>query len=365
MKSAKIFLVAGERQLVPMIETSYVTEDDLQALLVDYPDLLPGEQISPEDPLRWLLVAREMSVPGSASEIGRWSLDHLFLDQDGIPTFVECKRSSDTRARREVVAQMLDYAANGIVYWTMDTLRRAATETCQNMGKRLDDEILALIDSTDPASIDEFWKQVEQNLKSGKVRLIFVADSIPSELRRLVEFLNEKMSDVEVLAVEVKQFLSDQQKALVPRVIGITETSRDIKRNSANSGRHTNREEFLAKLSPDLVDFFAKILDSAEKSEFQIYWGTIGFSIRAYIPILQNYASIIYGYPSGIFQVYFGHLSIGESEIVSMRKEILEIGQFRESPKTLTLNLNKSNLETAQKAYDAMVARIEPLRKQK
>jgi ribosomal protein L7Ae-like RNA K-turn-binding protein len=369
MKSAKIFLVEGKRTLVPMVETSYVTEDDLQALLVDYPDLLPGEQISPEDPRRWLLVAREMSVPGGQFENGRWSLDHLFLDQDGIPTFVECKRSSDTRTRREVVAQMLDYAANGIVYWTMDALRQAATETCRDMGKKLDDEILALIDSTDQTKVKEFWEQVEQNLRSGKVRLVFVADNIPSELRRLVEFLNEKMSDVEVLAVEVKQFLGEQQKAIVPRVIGITETARDIKQRSTSSGRHTNRDEFLSKLSPEIADFFAEILDDAEKKELQIYWGTAGFSIRAYIPLLRNYASIIYGYPSGIFQVYFGHLSIGdltigESEIASMRKEILKIGKFREAPKTLTLPLDKSNLMTARKAYDMMVAQIEPFRKQ-
>lgn len=43
----------------------------------------------------------------------RWSLDHLVVDQDAVPTFVEVKRASDTRARREVMAQMLDYAAKG------------------------------------------------------------------------------------------------------------------------------------------------------------------------------------------------------------------------------------------------------------
>jgi len=40
------------------------------------------------------------------------SLDHLFLDEAGVPTLVEVKRSSDTRARREMVAQMLDYFNN-------------------------------------------------------------------------------------------------------------------------------------------------------------------------------------------------------------------------------------------------------------
>jgi hypothetical protein len=32
-----------------------------------------------------------------------------------VPTLLEVKRSSDTRIRREVVGQMLDYAANGVV----------------------------------------------------------------------------------------------------------------------------------------------------------------------------------------------------------------------------------------------------------
>ncbi len=127
MKKAKIFLVGNEEaQLTPMEETAYENEDILQVLLARYPDLLPGDQITPENPRRWLLVKREMEVPGEEREGGRFSLDHLFLDQDGIPTFVECKRASDTRTRREVVAQMLDYAANGIEYWSIDQLRQAA-----------------------------------------------------------------------------------------------------------------------------------------------------------------------------------------------------------------------------------------------
>jgi len=57
-----------------------------------------------------------MSIPDREDGSGRWSLDHLFLDQDSIPTLVEVKRSSDTRIRREVVGQILDYAANALVY---------------------------------------------------------------------------------------------------------------------------------------------------------------------------------------------------------------------------------------------------------
>ena len=138
---------------------------------------------------------------------GRWSLDHLFLDQEAVPTFVEVKRSDDTRIRREVVGQMLDYAANGVVYWPAERLRsdfeislregrtrRRRTSSGQSLGDEVDPE--------------RFWDDVEQNLRSGRVRLVFVSDLIPSELRRVIEFLNERMSPTEVLGVEIKQYRS-------------------------------------------------------------------------------------------------------------------------------------------------------------
>src|SRR5260370_41099476 len=109
MRYAKIFLMhENDERRAPMVETSYEREEILQLLLARSPDLLPGDQIDPENPRRWLFVAREMPVPGEEAGVDRWSLDHLLLDQDAIPTFVECKRAADTRGRREVVSQMLD-----------------------------------------------------------------------------------------------------------------------------------------------------------------------------------------------------------------------------------------------------------------
>jgi hypothetical protein len=361
MRNAKIFLVEGERKLTPMKETTYEKEQDLQALLAAYPDLIPGDQIDFENPRRWLLVARELGVPGSDEDTGRWSLDHLFLDQDSIPTFVECKRSSDTRSRREVVAQMLDYAANGTYYWKMDSLRQAAAETAQKNGKSLDDEILKLVDPDEFSSVDEYWKRVEWNLKTGNVRLIFVADTIPSELRRLVEFLNEQMINSEVLALEVKQFLGEGQKAIVPRLIGMTETARDIKRPSTR--KPTNREEFLAKCSPEMAIAFSHILNIAKEREHTVYWGTAGFSVRVNLPETDSLASIAYGYPPNILQIYFGHLPWSEEQISTIRKELLAFNIFREAPKTLSVNLDNKNIHKAKEAYELALNRVEVIAK--
>ncbi len=53
--------------------------------------------------------------------------------------------------------------------------------------------------------ISRFWQRVEANLRQGNVRLLFVADSLPKELRRLIEFLNEQFTNVEVLGLELRQ----------------------------------------------------------------------------------------------------------------------------------------------------------------
>src|SRR3954453_11799020 len=105
-----------------MVERPYAAESDLQGYLAAHPDLLSAEAAEDER-RRWLLVRREMGVADREEGRDRWSLDHLFVDQDAIPTFVEVKRSSDTRLRREVVGQMLDYAANASAYWDAGRLR--------------------------------------------------------------------------------------------------------------------------------------------------------------------------------------------------------------------------------------------------
>ena len=58
----------------------------------------------------------------------------------------------------------------------------------------------------------------------GRLRLIFVADEIPAELRRVIEFLNEQMRPAEVLGVGIRHYTDEAQRVrnLVPRVVGRT-----------------------------------------------------------------------------------------------------------------------------------------------
>ena len=223
----------------------------------------------------------------------------------------------------------------------------------------MDEEILKLTNSDDLTVVDQFWKNVEHNLRAGTVRLIFVADTIPVELRRLVEFLNEKMSDIEVLAVEVKQFLGEGQKAIVPRLLGMTETAREGKH--AQVQRLTNRDEFLGKCNPEISQFFTRILDIADQHGHTVYWGIKGFSIRVHLSGTDSLASVAYGYPPDLFQVYFAHLPISDELILELRKEMLNFGFFKEAPKTLSVNLDVDNIGQAEEAYKLMLQRVEEI----
>src|SRR5260370_39740228 len=116
-------------------------------------------------------------------------MEHLGVEQDAVPTFVEVKRASDTRSRREVVAQMLDYAANGSVFWTPGQLRgwfegddpESATERLGGWLDPTEDE---------PENVgDSFWQAAGTNLREGQIRLVFRADETPTCLQHLGEVL--------------------------------------------------------------------------------------------------------------------------------------------------------------------------------
>lgn len=227
-----------------MEKSGYLSEDHLQRLLASYPDLLSGDGNDATSPRRWLLIGREVGVPREEAGSSFWALDHLFLDQDGVPTLVEVKRGGDTRIRREVVGQMLDYAANGVAYWPVGRLQSLFEATCEARGE--DPE--TVLSSFANGSEEEFWKTVKTNLQAGRIRLVFVADSIPPELQRVVEFLNTQMDPAEVLAVELPRYAARGLQTLVPRVIGQTQEARSRKAGSDRSSRQWDRASILQEL---------------------------------------------------------------------------------------------------------------------
>lgn len=364
MSNDAIYLISDSGELTQINHQLYASEDILQELVAKHPSVLAGDQIDPDAPPRWLLLKREAAIPDSLGGPDRWSLDHLLLDQFGKPTLVEVKRSTDSRIRREVIGQMLDYIANAQAHWAAGHMRQMLIDECGSPEIANDRlfEFLRLVDASDPIAtqIERFWQTVERNIREGNVRLLFVADELPRELRRLIEFLNEQFTNVEVLGVELRQYVGQGVKALVPRVIGQTETAREQKERSsshvrgAGSSISTNREEFLAATPPEAAPFFAKIFDEAAQHRLLVTFGTKGFSVRA-----AKKPVFFYCYPPGIA----GHATsgieiflrdLGNPRLMEeMRAEFLQVPGVRASGRfTIRLPVSKATLGEADRLFE-------------
>jgi hypothetical protein len=225
-----VYLLDSDMHASSLQRLRVASEDkELQTLLARNPYLLPSEQIDPDNPPQWLLVKREMPVTDPATGSERWSLDFLFVDHMGVPTLVECKRCDDTRARREVIAQMLEYAANGHHYWSAAELQSAAHQTAGG-ADQLNDWINRTCEAAGTAT--EFFEIVERNLRESRMRLIFFLEDSPNELRSLVDFLNRQLNSTEVFLVEARLYQSTAGRVVVPWLFGYTEEARVAKRGS-------------------------------------------------------------------------------------------------------------------------------------
>lgn len=223
-----VWMRSPSGELVELGPGSYRDEDDLQRFIADHPELLASTLADPEESAPWLLVQRELNiVMEEGDDRTRWSLDHLFIDADGEPTLVEVKRSSDPRARREVVAQMLDYAASFRHVWTADSLRGQWASQSDGTGvDSSDDAMDDFLSGTRFEDADAFWSQVQTNIEGNRLRLLFVADGFGPHLVRIIEYLNEQMRTTEVVGIEVVPHSAGERVvAYVPTVRGRTSRS--------------------------------------------------------------------------------------------------------------------------------------------
>ena len=282
---------------------------EVQDLLDDNFALVPGDQIKPTDPRRWMMIKREMPIPDPNSGTDRWSLDFVAIDQSAMLTLVECKIYNDTRSRREVIGQVFEYVANAQYYWTADYLKTCAEDTAKQKGMELDMLIASLHPDEDleVESPEDLFEQAIANLKEGIVRLVFFLEEAPRELKSIADFLNRQMKRAEVLVVEARQYPNGQSRILVPSLFGYTEQARlakeTVRVKPANvSGRrkwneNTFFENALSVLNNQQVEAVRALYEFSKSTADEIAWGT-GMYRGSFNP---KYADIC---PRSIFTLY-------------------------------------------------------------
>jgi hypothetical protein len=235
-----LYIRGGDGGLIPLQARVLGETSDLQPLLAREPQLLAGDK---GEDTRYLLVQRELGIAPSEDAGARWNVDHLFLDQEGTPTLVEVKHSSNTEIRREIVGQLLEYAANFSNYWTAERIRDSFENRCARCDLDPEAELAKAVAVEDA---DAFWQNVDEKISARRLRLIFVADDIPSELRQIIEFLNEGFQDTEVLGVEIREHSGENGSLVTAQTIGSTEAAHASKGHGARrKWRHWSEAEYL------------------------------------------------------------------------------------------------------------------------
>lgn len=147
-------------------------ENWLQALLHERPDILPIGHIEPGfgSPVS---VAREV-------QCGHGKVDNLYITPTGEIILVEAKLWSNPQARREVVAQALDYVAAlmRLGYEEFETIIANAGGGLKSLYKHVEDRPDALSES-------EFVDAVSNNLALGRILVLVVGDGIRREAEAL------------------------------------------------------------------------------------------------------------------------------------------------------------------------------------
>lgn len=188
-----------------------LTEDRLQALLAENPQVLPIEDIDPSfAPPR--TIGRE--VPTAAGPI-----DVLYVSPAGLVTIVETKLWRNPEARREVVGQILDYAKE-LSSWDYENLDAAARASGHPDG------LWGVVQggSEGVESEERFVDAVTRNLQAGRLLLVVAGDGIREGVERLADYVQEApQSRFQLALVELQLYdLEPDAQLVVPTVVGRT-----------------------------------------------------------------------------------------------------------------------------------------------
>ncbi len=206
----------------------YKSETELENVLADHVDLLREG----DDP-NLAMVTRQLTLPGSGIA------DLVLVDAAGVPIVVEVKLGRNPQSRREVIAQVFDYAS-ALTDWTVDELDEQTDGMTEAALRSLLDE--------DESTFRARWRAVGTNLRAGMVRVIVAVDEQTEELSRVVSFINEH-SDLDVRLVVVEKYRDPNGDAVFSSTTPILSDDQIASARSGSSARRlAAREGFQAVL---------------------------------------------------------------------------------------------------------------------
>ncbi len=279
----------------------FSTEDELQAAIHDRPEIvLSGipeinPQICPDAPG---LVSLGREIPLSSG-----SVDNLFVDINAVLTFVECKRYSDARLKREVYPQAVNYASdiqNRLIHYNGEQFRQefgSLIASARGGGYRCFADVVAAL-AGDPIlegkDIDEWQRQFlerfEYNVKSGVCRVVLLCAPAPNNafnyravrnLMQLMSFSEYSASRYDIILMDLREERGEfvtkiiwRRYAALPQVPLVARSLRDT---SAGIDRMKRRE---ARLAPELRVMLKKLLEALSEQGLMAVENTVGYALK-------------------------------------------------------------------------------------
>lgn len=164
---------------IPIQEAGF-SEAQLQEWLFNHPESLPMRQIDPSfGPVARL--CQELPV-------GDNYLDLAYVNETGRLMLVECKLWKNPQSRREVIGQILDYAAE-VAKWDYEQLSDAVSSASERSSTGMYEVALEEFPGLDEAT---FVDDVERSLREGRFLLAIAGDGIRENVERIVSLMQSR-----------------------------------------------------------------------------------------------------------------------------------------------------------------------------
>jgi hypothetical protein len=288
-------LVGESGEQLPLTRVSFsdrrVAEKLLQSILHQTPQILPVDEFDASfGPL--ISLGREID-----------NIDNLFISPRGRLTIVETKLWRNPEATREVVAQILEYAAQ-VSSWSYSELEDKLRKTLSPA----EGAAQSLYELVKRSSVDEelceadFIDSVQRTLKNGRFLLLVVGDGIRENIESLLELLHKHPQKLFTFGlIELQIFKCDKfphEYLIVPQIVantteivravvrvettGTASVSVEIEDNKSISSRgKLSQNEFFDQIKDDDIKaVYKEMLDIAENVGAVLSWGSSSVSVR-------------------------------------------------------------------------------------
>jgi hypothetical protein len=247
---------SGWQLLTP---SGFPAESALHELVEQAPQILP------------LAGEPQLVVLGSEVLLGGNYADLIAVEPSGRLAVIEIKLAKNAEARRAVVAQILTYAAY---------LRGLSPERLEreilgpHMLKRDYESLAAAARSNDQASAfdtDSFAVGLAESLRTGRFRLVLVLDEAPSELVRLVGYLEAVTDNLLIDLITVASYQIGGSNVIIPTRI---DPEQEPKQPMAQPAPVTPAKGY----GIEGADDFEAAIDEAPESDRETLWQMLAWA---------------------------------------------------------------------------------------